>query len=61
MFFNISFTETNSSWLMHDSIKALKIKSSRLLNLVFGNNTILSCSLIYLIIDLYFVIPTAFA
>ena len=46
---------------MHNSIKALKIKSSRLLNLVFGNNTILSCSLIYLIIDLYFVIPTAFA
>ena len=46
---------------MHDSNKALKIKSSRLLNLVFGNNTILSCSLIYLIIDLCFLIPTAFA
>ena len=37
------FTETNSSWLTHEWINVLKIKTSVLFNLIFANNTILSC------------------
>ena len=38
-------------------IKALEIKTSTIFNLVFANNTILSCFfLLFMIIDLYFLI-----
>ena len=41
-----------------ESIKALEIKTSMLLNLDFANCTILSCFFFFfLIIDLYFLIP----
>ena len=47
---------------MHESIKALEIKTSVLLNLVFANNTILSCLFFFfLIIDLYFLIAAFIA
>ena len=53
---NISFAETNSSWLIAESIKNLEIKTS--LNLAIASNTILSCFfLFFLIIDLYFLVP----
>ena len=43
-------------------IKALEVKASMLFNLVFANNTILSCFFFFfLIIDLYFSIPAAIA
>ena len=49
------FTETNSSWLIYESIKALDISTSMVSNLVFPSNTILSWFfLFFLIIDLYF-------
>ena len=38
-------------------IEALEIKAFMVFNLAFANNTILSC-LFFLIIDLYFLIPT---
>ena len=37
-------------------IKALETKTSMVFNLVFANNTILSC-FFFLIVDLYFLIP----
>ena len=52
------FIETNSSWLIIKSIKALEIKTSILFNLDFGNNTFLSCFLFFFsVINLYFLIP----
>ena len=36
------FFEKSSSWLIYEMIKALKIESSIVFNLVFGNNTISS-------------------
>ena len=46
----------------NDSIKALEIKTSMLLNLDFTNNTILSCVFFFfLIIDLYFLILAVIA
>ena len=50
----ITFIKTNSS-LLTDSIKTLEIKTSRLFNLDFANNAILSCYFL-LIINLYFLI-----
>ena len=51
------FTKTNSSRLIYDSLKALKIKTSMIFNLVFANNTILLCFFFFfLIIDLHFLI-----
>ena len=45
-----------------ESIKALDIKTSSLLNLVFASNTILSCLFFFfLIIDLYFLITVVIA
>ena len=45
-----------------ESIKALVIKTSMLFNLIFTNNTILSCFFFYfLIIDLHFLIPAVIA
>ena len=50
------------SWLMFESIKALKIMTFMLFNLDFANNTILLCFfLVFLIIDLYFLIPAVIA
>ena len=43
MFFSTSFTKINSSWKIYELIRALEIKAFILLNLVFGNSTILSC------------------
>ena len=37
------FTETNSSWLIHESIKDLEIRTSIILNIPFSDNTIWSC------------------
>ena len=41
--FNTLFTETNSSWLIYESIKPLELKTSMVFNLPFASNTILSC------------------
>ena len=40
---NTLFTETNSSRLIYESIKTLEIRTSKVFNLSFPNNTILSC------------------
>ena len=57
--FDTLFIKTNSSWLITESIKAFEIKTSMLFNLDFAYNTILSCFFFFfLIIDLYFLIPT---
>ena len=42
--FNALFTETNSSWLIYESIKDLKIRASIVFNLFFIT-TLLSCFL----------------
>ena len=56
------FTKTNSSWLIYELIKAQEIKTSILFNLVFANNTILSCFFFFfLIINSYFLIPVVIA
>ena len=56
-FLNALFTETNSSWLIHESIKVLEIRTSIEFNVSFHNNTISSCFFFFLfIIDLYFLI-----
>ena len=56
---NSLFTELNSSWLIYELIKALEIKTLMVFNLVFANNTILSCLFFFfLIINLYDLIPT---
>ena len=45
---------------MFESNKAMKIKTSMLLNLDFVDNALLSCFFFFfLIIDLYFLIPAA--
>ena len=45
---------------MYESIKVLKTKTSTLFDLLFANNTILSCFFFFfLIIDLYLLIPAA--
>ena len=47
---------------MFESNKAMKIKTSMLLNLDFVDNALLSCFFFFfLIIDLYFLIPAAIA
>ena len=59
---NALFTEQNSSWLIYESLKPLEIKTSIVFNLVFANNTtLLWAFLLFLIIDLYFLIPAAIA
>ena len=46
--------EIKNSWLKLESIKALKIKTSKLFNLDFDSNTILSCFFFFfLFIELY--------
>ena len=60
--FNTLFTKENSSWLIYESIKALKIKTSMLCNLVFANNAILSIFFFFfLIFDLTYLIPAVIA
>ena len=57
-----TFIKINSSWLIYESIKALEIKTSMLLNLVFANNAILLCFFFFfLMIDLYFLLLVAIA
>ena len=59
---NTLFTETNSSWLIYESIKALEIRISIVFNLSFPNNTILSCFFFFFfIIDLHFLVPAIIA
>ena len=55
--FNTLLIETNSSWHLPESMKALKINTYMLINLDFTNSTILSCLFHFLIIDLYILIP----
>ena len=60
--FNTLITKTNSSWLIYESIKALEIKIFMLFELVFANNTTLSCFFFFfLIIDLWILIPAVIA
>ena len=55
--FSTLFIKTNSSWLIFESIKALKINIFTIFNLDFAIDNILSCfSLYFLIIDLHFLI-----
>ena len=51
-FFNTSFTNTDWSWLVCESIKALEIKISIVFNLIFANNTILLIILILLVLSI---------
>ena len=52
---NTLFTETNSSSIIYESIKALEIKTSIAFNLGFPSNTVISWFFFFiLIIDLYF-------
>ena len=56
------FTETNSSWLIYESIKALKFKTSIVFNLNFLDDTILSCFFFFFfMIGLYFLSPAVIA
>ena len=49
-------------WLTFESAKALESKTSKLFNLIYPNNTILSCFLLFLLInDSYFLIPAVIA
>ena len=60
--FSTLFIKTNSSWPIFESIKALEIKTSILLNLGFTKNVILTClCFFFLITNLYFLIPTVTA
>ena len=52
-YLNMLFTEMNSSWIMYESIKALKIKTSVVSNLILASNTILSFFFCFSIIHLY--------
>ena len=56
--FNTLFTKGNSSRLIYELAKPLETKTLVVFNLVFANNTVLSCFFIlfFLIIDLYFLI-----
>ena len=58
----ILFIKRNFSWLRTESIKVLEIKTSILFNLDFASNTIELCfSFLFLIIDLWFLIPLVIA
>ena len=59
---NTLFTETNSSWLIYDSIKALENRTYIVFNLSFPSNTILSYFFFFFfIISLYFLISAVIA
>ena len=52
------FSETNSEWVIYESIGALEIKTSIIFDLVLADNSILSCFFFFfLIIYLHFLIP----
>ena len=56
------FIKRNLSWLRTESIKVLEIKTSILFNLDFASNAIELCfSFLFLIIDLWFLIPLVIA
>ena len=60
--FNTLLIIKKSSQVILESTKALKIKTFVVFNLLFVNNTILSCFIFFfLIIDLYFLIPAVIA
>ena len=54
---NRLFTEINFSCLIYELIKASEIKTLIVCNLVFANNTILSCFSLLLMINVCFIIP----
>ena len=58
--FSIFIIETNSSWLITESIKTLEYKTSVLFNLDFANNTTLLEFLFYFI-DFYLLIAVVIA
>ena len=49
-FLNTSFTETNSSWLIHQSVKVLEIRISIVFKLAFPNKTVSSCYFFFFLI-----------
>ena len=52
------FTEANLSWLIYESIKAFKIRTSIVFNLSSPNNTILLCFFFFFFItELHVLIP----
>ena len=53
------FIQTNSSWLVFGSNKALLIKNSILFNLGFSNNNILSCFFLFFLIIGFYPLITA--
>ena len=60
--FRTLFIKRNLPWLITESIKVLEIKTSILFNLDFASNTIELCfSFLFLIIDLWFLIPLVIA
>ena len=56
---NTLFTETNSSWLIYESIKALEIRTSKLFKLSFPNNAIWSCFFFFLFIIYLYLLTSA--
>ena len=55
IFLNTLLTESDSSWLIYESLKDLEIKTLIVFNLIFDSNTILSCFFfLFLIIGLIF-------
>ena len=57
-FLNTLFIETNSSWLIYESIKAVEIETLITFNLAFPCNTIGSCFLFFFLInDMSVLIP----
>ena len=48
------FTEISSSWLIYESIKAWKVKTSIVFNFAFANNSILLYFFLFFLNDLYF-------
>ena len=62
IFFYTLFTETASSWLIYQLIKALEIRPSIVFDLPFRSTNTLSCLFFFFfIIDLYFLIPAVIA
>ena len=56
---NALFIETNSSWLIYESIKDFEIRASIVCNFLFSSNTILPW--FFFIIELYLLIPAVIA
>ena len=61
-YFNTLFIETNSSWLIYESINALEINTSTVFNWAFAYNIIWLCFFFFfLVIDFYLLIITVVA